>query len=214
MVPAVMTLALWALLAPSWAGWGGSLPPESGIAKDGISLEAANALEAKFRALLNPDPGSSPSFQPIVITEEEANSYLKYRGLEFLPPGVHDAELHIKSDLVSGTANVDFAELNQAGTNADNLFARFLASVLSGKQRVSGSGRLETGNGRAQLKIEKVMLGTVEVPEWLVNWMAANYVQKRYDIDLSKPFLLPDHVTRIELSDGRATLLRRPEGKK
>jgi hypothetical protein len=40
-----------------------------------------------------------------------------------------------------------------------------------------------------------------------------SYLEKSYKLDLSKPFPLPDHVTRIDLSTGQATFVRSPAKK-
>jgi hypothetical protein len=213
------------LVTPALTIWPG--PPRSGSGRDtaststtgatGISPAAAQALEDKMRALSTPVPPAARSLKPVTITEAEANSYLKYRGGTFLPPAVHDPELHITSDHVSGTADVDFNELNQpAGgaqgaqkTVASNDWAtRALSAIFSGKQRVAATGKLDTANGQGRVTIENVTIGTVTVPPVLVDWLLENYVAKRYNIDLSKPFALPDHVTHIELAAGRALLLR------
>jgi hypothetical protein len=175
-----------------------------------ISPEAARALEEKIELLSASDPDGSTGSQPIVITDLEANSYLKYHGREFLPPGVYDPEVHIHPDRVSGTAEVDFNQLNQTAPKTDDWGASLLAMILKGRERVSAKGKLDTANGQGKLTIEDVQLGTSEIPDWLVSVLLENYVQKRYNVDLTKPLTLPDHVTRIELGDGRATFYRSP----
>ena len=184
----------------------------------GISLASAQALEDKMRALSTPVPATVRSLKPIAITEAEANSYLKYRGGTFLPPAVRDPELHITAERVSGAADVDFGALNQGNGGSgggkpaqpNDWTTRALSGLFTGKQRVAATGKLETANGEGRVTIESLSIGTVAVPPVLVDWLLANYVAKRYNIDLSKPFALPDHVTHIELGDGRALFVRSP----
>ncbi len=175
-----------------------------------ISQAAARSLETKIRALSSSPSRRPTSFQPIVITEAEANSYLKYRGQEFLPLGVHDPEIHIAPHRVSAAADVDFNELNQRGAKTDDLTGKALAAIFKGKQRVSATGKLETENGQGKVRIENVVVGTTVIPDGLVSFFLENYLQKRYKFDLNKPFSLPDHVSHIELGTGRATLYRNP----
>ncbi len=52
--------------------------------------------------------------------------------------------------------------------------------------------------------------GGPRAADWLVNLLLENFVQKLYKIDLSKPLLLPDHVTHVEHGAGRATFYRSP----
>ncbi|PYV06367.1 MAG: hypothetical protein DMG26_03315 [Acidobacteria bacterium] len=203
------------LLMPAWtAPWprssrdGGSPATKADVE---VSPAAAQALEEKMRLLATPVPNTAKSLGPVIITETEANSYLKYRGQSFLPPAVHDPEVHITSDRVSGAAEVDFDQLNQQAAKADDWATRAMTSIFSGRQRVNATGKLETRSGQGKVTIESASIGNNAVPQALLDWLVRNYLQQRYKIDLSKPFTLPDHVTRIELGAGRALFLRSPD---
>ncbi len=172
-----------------------------------LSQAAAGALEGKIHLLSDSAPGKATSFQPIVVSQSEANSYLKYHGQEFLPAGVNDPEIHITPERVSGVADVDFNKLNQ-GAKSDDWGTKMLGSVFQGRRRVSATGKLETGSGQGKVTIQNVVVGNVVIPDALVNLLIESYVQKRYKVDLSKAFALPDHVTRIELGSGNATFYR------
>lgn len=174
-----------------------------------ISEAAAQNLANKMATLSSPTPRSPASWGPVAITEAEANSYLKYRGYQFLPRAVHNPEIRIAADHLSGAAEVDFNELGQIGAETDDWGMRVLSWVFRGKQRVVATGKLQTGDGRATLTIEGLTVGTTAIPGGFVNFLAQSYVEKRYGIDLSKPFALPPHVTHIELGAGRAVFHRR-----
>jgi hypothetical protein len=177
-----------------------------------ISPRAARALEAKIQALSEPGHHVWNSHKPIIITELEANSYLKYRGPDFLPRGIYDPEVHIHADRIAAAADVNFEELNKNGAaTSDDWGVKALAGILRGKQRVSANGKLETGNGQGKVMIQDVHLGTTQIPDWLVSALLTNYVQRKFNIDLTKPMALPGHVTRIELGEGRASLYRSPD---
>ena len=115
---------------------GGSLVANADVE---VSPAAAQALEEKMRLLATPVPNTAKSLGPVTITETEANSYLKYRGQSFLPPAVHDPEVHITSDRVSGAAEVDFDQLNQQAAKADDWATRAMTSIFSGRQRVNAT---------------------------------------------------------------------------
>jgi hypothetical protein len=208
-------LALAVLASLILLGWLGTLwsaVPRPGTS-DGageISEAAAQSLADKFAMLSAPLPRARPSWGPISITESEANSYLKYRGHKFLPPAVHNPEIHIAADQLSGTANVNFDELGQIGTQVNDWGMRILSLIFKGQQRVLAAGKLETANGQGRLTIESLKVGTITLPAGFVNFLVQNYMERRYKIDLSKPFPLPPHVTRIELGAGRATFHRSP----
>ena len=212
---AATSVATLLLLMPAWTSpWprssrdGGSPVAKADVE---VSPAAAQALEEKMRLLATPVPNPPKSLGPVTITETEANSYLKYRGQSFLPPAVHDPEVHITSDRVSGAAEVDFDQLNQQAAKADDWATRAMSSIFSGRQRVNATGKLETRNGQGKVTIESASIGNTAVPQALLDWLVRNYLQQRYKIDLSKPFTLPDHVTRIELGAGRALFLRSPD---
>jgi hypothetical protein len=212
--PLAAAVAALFLLVGAWTTPRPLRTPEGGSAVTKANIDvspaAAQSLEEKMRLLASPVPNTARSLAPVTITETEANSYLKYYGQSFLPPAVRDPEVHITSDRVSGAAEVDFDQLNQQATKADDWATRAMTSIFSGRQRVNATGKLETGNGQGKVTIESASIGNTAIPQVLLDWLVRNYVQQRYKIDLSKPFTLPDHITRIELGAGRALFLRSP----
>jgi hypothetical protein len=177
-------------------------------AADELSEAAARTLETKVALLADPEAREPASYQPIVVTETEANSYLKYRGYEFLPPALHDPTIRIAPERLAARADVDFDELGEIGEQTDDWGARFLAMVFKGKQEVKATGKLETANGQGKVTLDSMTVGGTSIPAGFVNFMVRSYVEREYEIDLSKPFDLPDHVTHIEVGDGRATFHR------
>ena len=172
-----------------------------------------DSLQAKIEELSVPPSEKPRSFKPIVITESEANDYLKAHGQEFLPPAVQYPEIHILADRVSGAAEIDFDKLGELGKETKDIGSQVLATLFKGKQKVTASGKVETADGHGQVIVQDLRIGTTNVPDWLTNVMLENYLQNTYKVDLDKPFPLPDHVTRIDLADGKATFVRSPSTK-
>jgi hypothetical protein len=208
---ATCALAAAAVIPPSLA----SGRRASGMAAAGVrtSPSPTDTLAAKIEELSLPANEQPKSFKPIVITEVEANSFLKEHGADFLPPAVEDPEIHIHPDHVSAVAEVDFDKLQQIGKQSNDVGAQVLAALFKGKQKVSASGKLETSDGHGQVSVENLTIGTTAIPDWMTKLMIENYLQQNYKVDLSKPFPLPDHVTRIELGSGQATFIRSPHKK-
>jgi hypothetical protein len=73
---------------------------------------------------------------------------------------------------------------------------------------VTALGVVESENGTGKLTFKDVRIGNTALSDWLVNWFVQTYIQSEYKIDLSKPFLLPDHVTHIEFAPGKAIFVR------
>jgi len=187
----------------------GMMPSLFGAADD-LSEAAARTLETKIGLLADPESREPASYQPIVVTEREANSYFKYRGYEFLPPALHDPEIRIAPEKLTARATVDFDELGEIGAKTDDWGAKFLAMVFKGKQEVVATGKLQTSNGQGKVTLDSMSVGGTSIPAGFVNFLVQNYVEKEYHVDLSKPFDLPDHVTRIEVGSGQATFHRSP----
>ncbi len=197
------------LLSPGYLSGDGSA--HSGTISAEISPAAARALETKLQILSGNE--SSDLSKPVVITETEANSYLRYHAREFFPPGVSDPTVRILPGGVYGAADVNFEEFSRLNPNPKDWGPKVLAAMFKGTQRVAATGTLASRNGQATVKIESVSIGTTRLPDWLVEYVLENYLQPRYHFDLSKPLPLPDHVTRIELSHGQAAFIRSPQQK-
>jgi hypothetical protein len=180
----------------------------------GLSQAAANGFQAKVMELSEPGPIKGQFDKPVVITDTEVNSFIKYDRPEFLPPSVSDVDIRFKPEGVYGAANVNFDQLKPASQLGDQLGARLLASIFRGTQRVKALGVVESGNGTGKLTIKNVQIGSTALSDWLVNWLIETYVQNEYKIDLSKPFLLPGQVTRVEFAPGRAIFIRGTKQKK
>lgn len=178
-----------------------------------FSGSAPETLQSKIEELSVPPTAQPKSFKPIVITQDEANTYLKNQGPSFLPPAVENPELQIHADSLSAVADVDFDKLQQLGKQNNDVGAQVLGTLFKGRQKVAASGKLQTADGHGQLSIQDLSIGSTHIPDWLTQALLQNYLAKTYKLDLSQPFPLPDHVTRIELVQGQATFIRSPNQK-
>lgn len=173
-----------------------------------LSQAAANAFRMKLMELSAHGPEKETSDKPIVITDNELNSFIKYDRPPNLPPSVTDIEIQIKPAGFYGSANVNFDELKPTQQFGNQLAAKLLAAIFTGTQHVTALGAVSTSNGTGKLTIKDVHIGSLALSDWLVNWVVQNYIQSEFKIDLSKPFLLPDNVTHIEFAPGKATFVR------
>jgi hypothetical protein len=193
-----------ALLTVSWAAIHPSLPEPGSL-----SRTAADDLASKIAMLSNPRGQNSGPLDAITVTDLEANSYLKYRGHEFLPPALHDPEVHIMPDKLSGAADVNFDELGgMQQKESDDLTTRMMSYVFKGTQRVTATGTLESQNREGKFTLTSLTVGTTSLPPAFVTFLLQGYIEKQYKVDINKPFPLPTNVSRIELATGRATFRR------
>ena len=72
------------------------------------------------------------------------------------------------------------------------------------------TAKIQSENAGVLVQIESVVVGSMTVPSWLVDYVIQNVLQPRYNFDLSKPLPYPDHVTQIVLGSGQVTFLRGP----
>ncbi len=209
----VFSAALGALVLISFVRIVESRVTPSATAKGAATRSASESLESKIQELSIPATEQPKSYRPIVISDSEANAYLKTHGPEFLPPAVENPELRIYADRVEGAANVDFDRLQALGKENNDIGMQVVGTLFKGKQKVSATGKLSSGDGRAQVTIQSLSIGSTGIPDWLTQALLQNYMERAYKLDLSKPFPLPDHVTQIQLATGQATFVRSPAKK-
>lgn len=185
-----------------------------GQVPSGLSPAAANAFETKLMQLSETGSLNASSLKPVVITDDEVNSFFKYDRMANLPPGISDLNFHFKPEGIYGSANVNFDELKPTQQFGNQLAAELLASIFTGTQHVTALGVITSGNGTGTLTIKDVHIGSTTLSDWLVNWVMQTYIQSEYKIDLSKPFLLPGNVTQVEFAPGKAIFVRGAKQKK
>ena len=86
--------------------------------------------------------------------------------------------------------------------------------MFKGTQRVTVTAKIQPENAGARVQIESVVVGSMVVPNWLVDYVIQNVLQPRYHFDLSKPLAYPDHVTLMVLGSRQTIFLRGPKSDK
>lgn len=207
LLPAILTIRLaWAEANPAAA--------DAHATSSHLSRSAAVAFQHKLMELSQPASSLPTTPKPVVVTDAEVNSYLKYYRQPFLPPSVEGLTIHFKPAGVFGEAQVNFDTLQPAKPGSNDLGSMLMASIFTGTQQVSALGVIASSNGSAKLTLQAVRIGSVELSDWLVNWLLQTYVESQYHLDLSKPFLLPAQVSRIDFASGKAIFVRRRVDKK
>ena len=212
-IVALVALAPWLLLVGLPGSRLAALPPAPPWPGNDLSPAAAQSLASKIALLSSARTSLSGSAAPVQISDAEANSYLKFRGHEFLPPAVLNPEIHITPEHISGAADVDFDKLGQIGAETDDWGARIMAAIFKGKQHVLATGKLETSEGKGKLTIDSLSIGDTSIPAGFVNFMVQSYMERKYRIDLGKSFDLPEQVSYIEMGSGHAVFHRVAEAK-
>ncbi len=195
------------ILAGAIAAFVAALPARSATF-DAATLAASKSLEDKMQVLGNKD--TQVPAPPVILTENESNSYLKVHSSEFLPPGVKTPTVSVQPEHATGAADVDFDEVARTFPNPNDMGPKILAAMFHGVQRVTVVAKIEPEQDGVLIQIESVVVGSTTVPSWLVDYVIQKVLQPKYNFDLSKPIHYPDHVTMIVLGTGQATFLRGP----
>ena len=202
---AALGVALIVLLtAPE--GWGATF--------DQATLAASKSLEAKMQVLESKDAQPSAPDPPVIITEYEANSYLKVHSGEIFPMGVRTPSLSVQPEHATASADVDFDELSRTYPNPNDMGPKILAAMFHGTQHVTVVAKVQSDSAGVLVQPESVTVGSTTMPSWLIALFVQQVLQPSYHFDLSKPLAYPDHVTRIVLGSRQATFLRGPKGGK
>ena len=175
---------------------------------DPATTAASKSLEAKLLILESKDTHIASFYPPVIITEYEANSYLKVHSGEFLPPGVRTPVLSVQPEHLTGATDVDFDQLSRSYPNPNDMGPKILAAMFHGTQHVTVTAKIQSQSAGFTVQIESVVVGSMNVPAWLVDYVVQNVLQPRYGFDLAKPVPYPDHVTQIVLGSGQVTFLR------
>jgi len=179
---------------------------------DPPTLAASKSLEAKMQVLGSKDTQTLPSYPAVIITENEANSYLKVHSGEFLPAGVGTPSVKIQPEHAVVTGDVNFDELSRLYPNQTDMGPKILAAMFHGTQHVTIVGKIQSQAAGVLIQVESITVGSTTVPNWLVEYLIKNVLQPKYHFDLSKPFPYTDHVKQVVLGSGQVTFLRGPKG--
>jgi hypothetical protein len=213
----ILVIAFYALTAAHKihaAALASRAPTRGSVQAGALSPAAAQSIIAKWRDLFDPQPHVAQSSSPVEISDVEANSYLKFDSSQILPHGIYNPQIRISRSGIQGWADVDFDELNRAQGQSSDIGTVLLGQLFRGRQHVTAVGKLATWNRQGRLTFQDVHVGSTTLSDWLTNWLLQTYVESKYKIDLSKPFALPEGVTRIKLFPGRAVFERAPAQKR
>ena len=144
---------------------------------DPATQAASKSLEAKLQILESKDTQPSASYPAVMITEYEANSYLKVHSGEFLPAGVRTPSLSVQPEHATASADVDFDELSRSYPNPNDMGPKILAAMFHGTQHVTVTAKIQSETAGVRVQIESVVVGSMTVPNWLVDYVIQNVLQ-------------------------------------
>jgi hypothetical protein len=195
-LPIVLCLAL---AAPAAQPSGSALTP----------VEADRFAEKLERLLRNaPAPGHPHQASSIVVTEQETNAFLRYRGQTVLPAGVVSPRVSALGEgRLQGWATVDLDAVRESKERGwlDPM------RLLSGRLPVTATGVLHAQGGTARFDLESASVSGIPVPRAVLQELVSYYtrgVSHPEGVSLDEPFSLPAGIREIMVQPGRAIIVQ------
>jgi len=147
--------------------------------------------------------------RPTQFTEDETNSYLKFKSGPLLPTGLAEPVITMHGQgRVTGRAVVDLDVVRQKQSSGGWFDP---TSYLTGKLPVSAVGRIVTADGKGRFELERADVSGIPVPKSLLAQMV-NYFTRTADnpkgSSIDDTFELPAEIQRIDIATGRFTVVQ------
>jgi hypothetical protein len=130
----------------------------------------------------------------VELTDSELNAYVSHEA----PAGVRNPRVEIApTGLVTGSALIDFNEVRRAQGQQPGWL---MAKLLEGERPVSVTARLNSGNGHAQVEVQRVTISGMELDGNTLDFLIRYVLLPLYpDAAVDRPFELGHRVERLEL---------------
>jgi len=174
----------------------------------GLSWRQAESLRVKVYELerrrhlaRGPEPATHP---PMVVMEDELNSYINLILQPKLPPGLSDVKFALRKGDIDLTARLDLDRVKAViGTSTWSPLA-----LLSG-QVVEIKGRLKSNERFGTFELDDIRLGPMMIPPALLHQLVASSTRTKRQpkgFDILAPFRLPYGLRRVRVQTGKARL--------
>ena len=172
-----------------------------------LSPESGRRLERKLADILRHalEPTSVARSTP--LPESEVNAYLAHQGTPYLPVGIREPVVRIGDGRLSAEAVIDLDAIRESRERT----AFDLIRYLGGQLAVTASGRVRSGGGMAQVEVETVTVGGIEVPVQVLQEVVRYFTRTPEQPDgtrLDEPIPLPYGIIELRLSSGLAVIVQ------
>jgi len=181
----------------------------AGSPEAGLTRQSADALARKLALVEQHGVSRRGGGRVTPVSEQEVNSYLRFRAGAQIPAGVRDPSVDILPDgTVSGRALVDLDAVRRARRDASGLSP---LQLLRGQLEVTASGRLHTASGRGQFELHAAEVSGIPVPASVLQ-QVVTYYSRTPDtpggVSISDPFALPARIREIRVEPDRAVIVQ------
>lgn len=172
-----------------------------------LSPQLADAFEKKIVLVQQISNDDSSKARATTFTQDETNSYLKYKAGGLLPTGLTEPVLTMHGQgRVSGQAVVDLDVVRQKQSSGSWFDP---TSYLTGRLPVTAAGRVVTADGKGRFELERAEVSGVPIPKPFLGQMV-NFFTRTADnpngSSIDDTFELPADIRRIDVEAGRFIL--------
>jgi hypothetical protein len=174
-----------------------------------VSREQAQAFQKKLDQIVQNSEKAGDGPRQTAITEGEVNSYLRFSAGDKVPAGVTEPTIGIEGQgRLNGSAVVDLDVIRRKNSSGGWFDPR---SYLTGKLPVTATGTLQTHEGRGRFTLETAAVSGVPIPKSFLQELVSHYTRSAdypNGINIDDPFDLPAAIQRIDVQQGRATIVQ------
>ena len=174
-----------------------------------LTTQLADSFEKKIVTVQTNAEITSKTPRRTPFSEDETNSYLKFKSGPLLPTGLTEPVITLHgAGRVTGRAVVDLdvvREKQSSGSWFDP------TSYLTGKLPVSAVGRIVTADGKGRFELERADVSGIPVPKSLLAQMVNYFTRTAANpggATIDDTFELPEKIRRIDITTGRFTVVQ------
>lgn len=174
-----------------------------------LTTRLADSFEKKIVAVQANAETTSKTPRPTPFSEDETNSYLKFKSGSLLPTGLTEPVITLHgAGRVTGRAVVDLDVVRQKQSSGGWFDP---TSYMTGKLPVSAVGKIVTADGKGRFELERAEVSGIPVPKSLLAQMV-NYFTRTANnpggSTIDDTFELPAEIRRIDITAGRFTVVQ------
>jgi hypothetical protein len=159
-------------------------------------LQGANRIYegAKAKAMLI-EQDRAKANSNVFFTLEEVNAYAAEQVRAEVPDGIRNPRVSLGEGTATGTALIDFAKVQTSRGKPPGVLVNLL---LRGEREVTVQVRMKSGNGQAEVEVQRVQVGSIPLSGAALRLVIDYYVLPRYpEAAIGRPFALRHRVREI-----------------
>jgi hypothetical protein len=160
------------------------------------------SIQRKFDLIENEQ---LPRGSRVVLTSAELNAFARSAAHDIAPKGVRDLNLVLGTGNATGTASIDFLELNKLRGGSSNWL---LEKMLTGERPVKVIAHMQSANGRARVDVDRVEVGGAAVEGAALQFLIEHYVVPEFpNAKVAQWFPLEHHMDHLEIRPQAVTVV-------